>query len=398
MALENVIIGVDDPDALIAGTSEWASFAAAKIQLYRYGSEADARSDTSGTLATTFTLIGSDESRSDPDIAGPWRYGFYDSAQDGDTFYTYRFADSDLTNFSPFSEPWQADNTDEWALRDILFEIGTELPEMIRKGTASGGSTSTAICASLFTSSKVDSHLFEGWYLYVTKDAGGSSAAPEKEEAIIDSVDTTTGTATLDRALTAAIASGDTILITPLMPVSEMIRHINVARQKMRVEVEEDMPLTPDVNRYPAPEGFKAESDFISASAVVSYTNSARQHTYPIDMVPKFDGRRWWLDTNELSAPMARVTMIRSYRDMEGTLTAMTDKTACPEEWWRPAFAFAIVEAVLEGDEGNGQTQRFYSQLKDDVAAATSRFGASPNRNSNPGHGRDVLPGPAWIP
>ena len=114
-----------------ATTSQYA-FAAASIKLYRYTSEALARAATAlvpgGSLVTTFTLVASTTAPEDPDIAGPYRFGYYDASQGSGSWYRYFFQDAGGTNKSPMSDPWEADNRPSWVDRSRARSCGSEHP------------------------------------------------------------------------------------------------------------------------------------------------------------------------------------------------------------------------------------------------------------------------------
>jgi len=402
LSAANVTITVSDPDLLIAGDAPYAAFVVAYAKLYRYASETAARADTTGaggTLVTTFTIVASTVAASDPDIAGPYRYGIYDSSQTADSWYRYLFTDSGGATLSPLSDPWQSDNADQWALRDILFEVGDLLGGAVVKGTATAGGSGTVTCTALFKSTKRDARVYEGWTLCVTQDAGGSSAAPEGEEKLIDSIDTATGIATLEDAFSANVANGDIFLLSAYLAPSEMIRIINRAREKMKVEDKIDIAIASAEDRYPAPAGVKSKSDIISVVGVRQYSNSNREDEFEIDYKPIMLNGRVWLEFSDYpeSSTVARVAYQRSYRDVEGPLTAMGDTTSCPAEWWRPAFAFAIAEWLLESDPNEPEYQRLYDKFKDAALAASGEYAPDFERPAHLGAGRKVLPGPDQV-
>lgn len=373
MSAANVFVSVADPDRLIAGDSPLAHFVAAKIQLYRYTSESNARADTSGTLVTTFSLVASTTAAADPNISGPYRFGVYDSSQSASSWYRYRFADSGLANFSQLSDPWQADNRDQWALRDILFEIGDLMGQSIKKGTAATNATVSAVkCAGLFASTLQDARLYEGWWLLCSQDAAGAGAAPEGEEALIASVDTATGIATLDRDLTAAVTANDIVLISSYLQPSSLIRAVNQARERMKVVVSQDIAITKRENRYPAPMGVKSEAQILDIRGVVvdAATNSNREDEFELDYRFEWDGIQGWiyLDEYEGITNVMRVRIERSYRDLEGDLSLMSDTTSAPIEWMRPVGAYMAAMRLRE-EEPEDQTiaamvDRFDSEAK----------------------------------
>lgn len=395
----NVFVTVTDPDRLMAGTSPYAPFVAAYIQLYRYTSEANARANSGGVLATTFTLVASSTAAADPNIAGPYRFGVYDGNQLAGSVYRYRFADSGLISFSDLSEPWEADNAPSWALRDLLFEIGQELGGKIIKGTATAGSTTTVTCTALFQSTLLDSRFHEGWDLVVSQDAGGAGAAPEGERALIASENRGTGVATLERALTTAVASGDTFLVSALIDFDDLIRIINRTREKLLFVETLDIALDSAEDLYPAPNGVRSEADIVDAVGIMQYANSNREDEFEIDYRLSRHGGRLWLEFSDSpeSTPIARLTLLRNYREAEGELLLMSDTTTCPIEWMRPALAFAVAEHLAKESPEEPEYQRLKSDLAENAHAAAMRFGPQVQRRAKTGYGRKVLPGPVAV-
>ena len=399
MADANVVLTVTDPDRLLAGTSPYAPFTASKIQLYRYATEADARAHVSSTLVTTFTLVAASTAPEDPNIAGPFRFGTYDSGQAISSWYRYRFADTGLTNFSDLSEPWEADGAASWTLRDIIFEVGQALGGKVKRGTASAGAVNTLTCTALFKSTQADARYFEYWDLVVSQDAAGFAAAPENQTAHIASVNTSTGVATLERDLSTAVASGDAFMVSALLDFEEMIREINHARERMEYTEIFDIALDAATDRYPAPACVKSKADVLSAVGITQFSNSNREDEFDIDFrVVRHGGRHWIEFVDEPgTTPVARITALRNYREAEGDLTLMADTTEAPIEWMRPAFAFAFADYLCSIDPQDPEFQRMRSDWADKAASAAGRFGPQVQRRAREGFGRSVLPGPVQI-
>ena len=411
-SVANVVVTVTDPARLIAGTSDYLPYAAVSIKLYRYTTEALARADVTGSggsLVTTFTLVATTTAASDPNISGPYRFGYYDASQTAASWYRYLFADATSANLSQLSEPWQADDRDQTQLRDILYEVGRLMGGSVQKLTATAGSTTTVVARDL-SSTKLDSRFYEGYYAYVTQDAGGTGAAPENEEAMVASyaptTSSTTGTITLDRTLTAAIAVGDIVLLSVYIRPSEMIAIINRTREKMQLVQTIDIALSDQEDRYPAPPGVKSDTDILEAYGVYQIAGGGttdtnyRERVFPIDVRLVSDGFRQWIETEETtgSTKLIRLRVLRSYRDIEGPLSAMSDTTSCPIEWWRPAFAYAVAQWLVESDESDPEYQRLLAQFKDEAAMASGRFAPDIQRRARKGNGRRIVPGPAWTP
>lgn len=114
-----------------------------------------------------------------------------------------------------------------YVLSDFLSGAYRALGQM-EVTTATGGSTTTVIDTKL-TDTYGDDDLVNG-AVFVIRDAGGASAAPEKEYARISAYNATTNTITLDTALSAAVASGDTVgIVKSIYPIRTMIELANDA-------------------------------------------------------------------------------------------------------------------------------------------------------------------------
>jgi hypothetical protein len=103
--------------------------------------------------------------------------------------------------------------------------------------TATGGSTTTFV-----DSKQVGLHRDNSWKdgaCFVTRDAGGANAAPEGQFARCSTYVNTSGTFTVDTALTAAVASGDTFgFVSSYYPLYQMIQAVNDGLRNLG-----DMPL-----------------------------------------------------------------------------------------------------------------------------------------------------------
>lgn len=405
MAEANVVVTVPDPDKLMSATTSPYAFAAAEIKLYRYTTEALARAATSaspgGTLVTTFTLVASTTAVADPDISGPFRFGTYDASQGAGSWYRYYFQSSGGGSLSPMSDPWEADNRPSWALRDVLFEVGSAMGESVIKGTADTNATANLVdCDALFKTVFADARFYEGWHLLCSYDAGGAAAAPEGEEARIDSVDVSTGIATLERALSAAVTSNDIILLSAFISFGAMIRAINRARERMKMLVTHDIALTKNENRYPAPYGVKSESDIVDARGVVvdSATNSNREYEFEMDIRVEFDGFRGWVyvDSDYPMSSVLRLRLERSYRDIEGQLLLMADTTQAPIEWLRPVACFAIAELLVEEDPENLEFKEMKGRWQMEAERASGAYAPEILRKIR--RHSPTVPGPVGAP
>jgi hypothetical protein len=183
-----------------------------------------------------------------------------------------------------------------------------------------------------------------------------------------------------------------------------MIAIINRAREKMQVLQTIDIALSAAEDRYPAPPGVKANTDIIEAYGVYSVNSGTtdtvnREIVFPIDVRVETDGFRQWIETEETpgTTKVMRLRVLRSYRDIEGPLSAMSDTTSCPIEWWRPAFAYAIAQFLVEQDENDPEYQRLLGQFQKEAATASGRFAPDITRKVRKGYGRKVVAGPVSV-
>lgn len=405
MADTNVGLSVTDPDRLLDGTHPAAPFIVKYIQLYRWATEALGRAGSAGagTLVTTFTVLASTAAPADPNITGPFRYRVYDADQVAGSCYRYRFADVDVTSFSAFSDMWMVGTRAGagLALRDALYEMATPLGKSIERGTAAANTDAGLVnCSALFESSFKDAKLWEGAWLMCVKDAAGLGAAPEGEEAQIVSVDPATGIATLERDLSAAITTGDTIIVSYWLQPTELVDALNKAREKMMVLSTIDLALSVAEDRYPAPYGVRSEDDVVSAVGIRQFTNSNREDEWPIDYRVVEESGEFFIEITENPgvSPVARLRCIRSYRDVEGALSAMGDTTNAPVAWLRAAAAYEAANVLMEGDPGEVDYQRLAALRKADMVSATERFAPKrPPKHLKKGLGRAMLPGPVEV-
>lgn len=399
MSAYNVRVTVTDPDLLMAGDSPYADFDVTGIELYRWASEALARAGVAGngTLVTTFTLIAA--SATQTEAAGPWSFAYNDTDQETTSWYRYRFRDTTGAFTSEFSEPWKPRNADgalaTTALRDILFEVGTVLGEAAEKGVATAGSTTAVTCALKFGSTLRANNYYKGHWLVVLEDAGGVGAAPEGQEALVASDVASTGVLTLDRALTAAIASGDTVMTSAFMRPSEMIRCINRAREGMKVLRRNDVATWPRRQLYDAPAGTRTEADLFEVLGVQDHgSESLVESEAPLLYESWADGHEVKVKIVDPQFPVVRVVSRVSYRDLEGELSDMGDVTAAPIEWLRYAAADECMKILTRDDPENLDFASIAASIGRDLAIATARYATpTPPRKAVKLHQR--LPGPA---
>lgn len=377
MAAFNIRVTVADPDLLIAGDSPFAPFVVEGVQVYRWTTEALARagSAAAGTLVTTFTLVASTTTLTEDE--GPFNFQYYDSSQADSSWYRYRFVSAGLVQSSPFSDPWRPSVAPTNTLRDILFEIGTLLGEAAERGTATAGSATSCTCVAVFQSSLMLDNYYKGHWFIVLTDAGGAAAAPEGEEALIASNVASTGVVTLDRTLTAAIASGDVFMTSAYIRPSEMIRCVNRAREGMKLLTSTDIATHSRERMYPAPTGIKTSADIYEVLGITELgteTNGVTETPVRYHLTNR-NGQIWLnLNDDSFQFPFIRVVYEQSYRDAEGALSAMASTTAAPLQWLRAAAAAECMKILVRDDISQGEFMGIQNSIDQELAIATGRY------------------------
>lgn len=119
------------------------------------------------------------------------------------------------------------------AIMSALMRIG-----QLNISKATGGSTTTVVDTTIDPENQEDD-AYKNGLLVVVRDSAGASAAPEGEFNRISAFVADTGTFTVESALTAAVASGDTYGYTsPNYTLNDMKRLLNEALQELG-----DMPF-----------------------------------------------------------------------------------------------------------------------------------------------------------
>ena len=103
------------------------------------------------------------------------------------------------------------------------------------KVTASGGSTSTFVASSL-TYSSADAYAYDGRYIYLLTDAGGSGAAPETEERRVTTGGYTaaSGSFAISPNWSTAVVSTDVALFLG-MPIEHILDSINDIQRTLKI-------------------------------------------------------------------------------------------------------------------------------------------------------------------
>jgi len=119
---------------------------------------------------------------------------------------------------------------------------------ILREHQATGGSTTTVVDTQHLTEAD---DFWNGGTIWITKDAGGASAAPEAQFAEVSDFDNGTATATLYVGYTAAVAVGDYYAIADKrFPLDVLITQVNNAIQDMgRIPVTDTSSITIAANQ-----------------------------------------------------------------------------------------------------------------------------------------------------
>lgn len=131
-------------------------------------------------------------------------------------------------------------------LQQLLRRLGGKVT------TATGGSTTTFIDTKLEAELEGgnEDDIFNGGTVLVVEDAGGVFAAPEGEFSRITDYVASTQTGTFSPAITAAIASGDKIIIAPPdFPLFDMIEVVNDALKDLTELPRFDTSITTTSNQ-----------------------------------------------------------------------------------------------------------------------------------------------------
>lgn len=398
--MANVILAITNPDGLIAGSDPYAPFAVAEIEVYRYATEAAARAQTGSTLVTTFTVVPSTTNPFTND-AGPWRYAYYDPDQTAYSWYRYRYSDG-VSTFSLYSRPWKPAPMRS-TLADLVFEVGQIAEEDVDRGTVKAGATSSNInidCPTIFKSTLRDRRWWEGAHLFIESNVNGSATAPEMEEALIASVDTATGIATLDRPLTANVEAGDIFQVHPMAPVARIIRSINLVRERMFTLVNHDIApetIAPTRNRYPAPPGVRSNADIISMRSILrSQGQPEHEDTWRTPYEVEFDGHSGWIVFHGgFNGATCRIRHEVSYRDLEGNLSLMSQYTLAPLEWLRKAAAWELFQWMDRSDQAATHFTQIAAVTAAELVTLSGRYAPSYQRDLNTGMKEPI--GPAEV-
>jgi hypothetical protein len=110
-------------------------------------------------------------------------------------------------------------------LFDLTLRVAIELG-IVRQSTATGGSTNTIVDTNLLATLDDDYYNLGTYWITDTTD----DAAPEKESGVIASFVGSTGTATLQDAVSAVVAAGDKFaMAVPRYKLYELVQQINNA-------------------------------------------------------------------------------------------------------------------------------------------------------------------------
>lgn len=154
-----------------------------------------------------------------------------------------------------------------YTLFDLAYRVALELG-IVSEGTATGGTTTTTVDATLRT--EADDY-WNGGTVFILRDAAGASAAPEKEYARVTDFANSTGTIT-HAALTAAPAAGDIYGVAKRSyPLVNLIQVINQAL--------DDLGIIPHIDTS-------------------SLTGASDQTEYTLPVAASMDLRQVWVQRN----------------------------------------------------------------------------------------------------
>lgn len=118
-----------------------------------------------------------------------------------------------------------------FTLGELTYMVARELG-IVDEGVATGGGTTSLIDTNARTE---DDDFYNGGTVWILRDAAGLGAAPENEYGVVSDFANSTSTATMQAALTAAIASGDRYAIADdKVPLHIIIQKINQALGELR--------------------------------------------------------------------------------------------------------------------------------------------------------------------
>ena len=186
----------------------------------------------------------------------------------------------------------------------------------------------------------------------------------------------TTGVLTLERALTAAIASGDVIMTSAYLRPTEIIRCINRAREGMKMLMRVDIAVHSREATYPVPVGVRKITDVYEVLGVTTPAgDSNADYEAPImysiyengpNLFFRFFEDAWSFQT-------IRVVYEMSYLDYEGPLVAMGDTTNAPLPWLRAAAAAECMEVLTRDDSSQGAFVNIQASIEKKLAVETMR-------------------------
>lgn len=388
MSESNVWVPVPDPAHVMGGDSPDVPFAATRLKLFRYTTEAAARASVTGadtgTLIKTWTLVA--HTAAITEAAGPYRYGYYDSGQvtgASPSWYRTHYSDTAGTTYSLLSDPWPAGAAPAWQVRELILETGKLLGEKNAfRATATAGTATTITCAVALKSTLKDDYYYRGGYILIDYDAGGARAAPEGEERLVDSVAASTGVATVDNDYTAAVASGDIFQLHMLASPLSILDNINRVRRRMYTIATQDYAIDQSNegrNRYPAPYGVTREDEIIDAAGVAYWNDNKIDTSQRLPVVTEQDGNDVWLFFPD-GAPAigtVRVRYEKSFRHIEGELSRMDDVTYADKDWLCKAAAWETYKLLDDSEQAANRFSRLTRLTADEVAVLSGRFAPS---------------------
>jgi len=214
------------------------------------------------------------------------------------------------------------------------------------------------------------------------------------EEALIASNVASTGVVTLDRTLTAAVASGDVFITSAYIRPTEMIRCVNRALENMKILRHVDIALHSREYLYPAPIGVRTETDLYEVLGIVEpYGDSNKDDEVPIRYTTRSRNGQVWIRLQEdaFAYPYMRVVYEMSYRDWEGEMTVMASETSAPLAWLRAAAADECMKILTRDDSSQGEFSNIAASIDRELATYTARWATRMPARKAKSSGRELI-------
>ena len=369
----NVSFTLDDPRRLYEGTHPVFPLPVRQIQLARFASRQDALSGTSPTIITTFTLPNPAGPAPNPDLwIGPFRYGFYDTAQTPATWYAYRLV-SQAFDYSPWSEPWSPSARGTVSLAEIVYAMPRYLGDLFRVVTAS--TTPGTIASTEFEQGGISDDFFHAWYVW-----------PLTTFPNVTRVDGRVNATTLS-------VSPDNLPTSPglelvLSPVINPRLFLSACQRALEDMIVEQVFLLPGATEVDAPMGVETPSDILNVYGVIGKNEHPLAYsiatTWPLSLTVPSGERFHYLKLRALS---------RADR-VYGPPTNLGSEYQLPRAWLEAAVAYAAATILADQDPEDPFAAALVQRLAVRYTKEKGRYAPEPSRPLVP-YSRDAFrPGP----